>query len=177
MPASAAALPISPRDKAVLRRWANAAQAPAALVRRSKILLLAAEGVANSEIAERLGVSRPTVIAWRKRYVREGLTGGLADRPRRGRPQTVRRDRRAEILATTLTPPPEHLSVTHWSSRLLAADLGISHSTVARVWAEHDLKPWQTETFKFSTDPELRRESATWSGCTWILQRTRSCSV
>jgi FixJ family two-component response regulator len=68
MPASAAALPISPRDKAVLRRWVDAAQAPAALVRRSKILLLAAEGVANSEIAERLGVSRPTVIAWRKRY-------------------------------------------------------------------------------------------------------------
>jgi transposase len=138
-----------------LRRWANAAQAPAVLVRRARILLLAAEGVANSEIAERLGVSRPTVIAWRKRYVREGLAGGLADRPRAGRPQTVRRDRRAEILATTLTPPPEHLGVTHWSSRLLAAELGISHSTVARVWAEHDVKPWQTETFKFSTDPQL----------------------
>jgi transposase len=67
----------------------------------------------------------------------------------------VRRDRRAEILATTLTPPPQTLGVTHWSSRLLATELGISHSTVARVWAEHDLRPWQTETFKFSTDPEL----------------------
>jgi len=155
MPASAAALPISPADQAVLRRWANAAQAPAALVRRAKLLLLAAEGVANSEIAERLGVSRPTVIAWRKRYVRQGLTGGLADRPRRGRPQTVRRDRRAEILATTLIPPPEALGVTHWSSRLLANELGISHSTVARVWAEHDVKSWQSESFKFSTDPEL----------------------
>jgi transposase len=155
MPASAAALPISPGDQAVLRRWASAAQAPAVLAQRAKILLLAAEGVANSEIAERLGVSRPTVIAWRKRYARDGLTAGLADRPRRGRPQTVRRDRRAEILATTLTPPPKHLGVTHWSSRLLGAELGISHSTVARVWAEHDVRPWQTETFKFSTDPEL----------------------
>jgi hypothetical protein len=67
----------------------------------------------------------------------------------------VRRIRRAEILATTLTPPPQVLDVTHWSSRLLAGELGISHSTVARVWADHDLKPWQTETFKFSTDPEL----------------------
>ena len=76
MPASAAALAISPGDQAVLRHWANAAQAPATLVQRSKILLLAAEGVANSEIAERLGVSRPTVIAWRKRYAGEGLTGG-----------------------------------------------------------------------------------------------------
>src|ERR687892_57947 len=51
--------------------------------------------------------------------------------------------------------PPELLRVTHWSSRLLADQLGISHSTIARVWAEHDVKPWQTETFKFSTDPEL----------------------
>jgi hypothetical protein len=155
VPSSAVALPVSAHDQAVLRRWANAAQAPAALVRRAKILLLAAEGVANSEIAERLEVSRPTVIAWRKRYGREGLTGQLVDRPRLGRPQTVRRARRTEILATTLSPPPEALGVTHWSSRLLATELGVSHSTVARVWAEHDLKPWQTETFKFSTDPEL----------------------
>src|SRR5215213_4109991 len=154
MPLSAA-LPISPGDLARLRRWSSATQAPAVVVQRAKILLLAAEGVANTEIAERLEISRPTVIAWRKRYLREGFAHGLADRPRRGRPQTVRRDRRAEILATTLTPPPEALGVTHWSSRLLGDELGISHSTVARVWAEHDLKPWQTETFKFSTDPEL----------------------
>jgi hypothetical protein len=68
--------------------------------------------VANSEIAERLEVSRPTVIAWRKRYACEGLTGQLADRHRHGRPQTVRRARRAEILATTLSPPPQALGVT-----------------------------------------------------------------
>jgi Homeodomain-like domain/DDE superfamily endonuclease len=138
-----------------LRRWSSATQAPSVLVQRARILLLAADGVANIEIAERLGISRPTVITWRKRYTREGLTGGLADRPRHGRPQTVRRGRRAEILATTVSPPPQALGVTHWSSRLLAGELGVSHSTVARVWAEHDLKPWQTETFKFSTDPEL----------------------
>ena len=69
---------------------------------------------------EQLGIARPTVIAWRQRYTREGLAG-LADRPRPGRAQTVRRDRRAEILATTLTPPPQGLGVTHWCSRLLAA--------------------------------------------------------
>jgi transposase len=95
------------------------------------------------------------VIAWRKRYAHDGLTAGLADRPRRGRPQTVRRHRRAEILAVTLSPPPERLGVTRWSSRLLAAELGVSHSTVARVWADHDIRPWQTEAFTFSTDPEL----------------------
>ena len=154
MPQSAA-LPIPPEDLATLRGWSAAPQAPAVQVQRARILLLAAEGVANSEIAERLGIARPTVIAWRNRYVGEGLIGRLADRPRRGRPQTVRRDRRAEILAATLTPPPEHLGVTHWSSRLVASDLGVSHSTVARVWAEHDIQPWQTQTFKFSTDPQL----------------------
>jgi transposase len=152
---SAAALPIAPDDLATLRHWANATQAPAVLVQRAKLLLLAAEGIANTEIAERLGVSRPTVVAWRKRYAREGLTGRLTDRHRRGRPQTVRRSRRAEILATTLAPPPQQLGVTHWSSRLLASELGVSHSTVARVWAEHEVKPWQVETFKFSTDPQL----------------------
>jgi transposase len=155
MPSSAAALPVCAEDLAALRRWAGAALAPAVLVQRAKLLLLAAEGVANTEIAERLGISRPTVIAWRKRYAHQGLTAQLADRPRRGRPQTVRRHRRAEILATTLSPPPERLGVTHWSSRLLAAALGVSHSTVARVWAEHDIRPWQTATFTFSTDPEL----------------------
>jgi transposase len=150
----AAALPIVSDDLSALRRWANGMQVAAALSLRAQILLLAAEGLANTDIAERLGVSRPTVIAWRKRYLRQGVAG-LADRPRPGRPQTVRRDRRAEILAATLSAPPARLEVTHWSTRLLAAELGVSHSTVARVWAEHHIRPWQAETFKFSTDPEL----------------------
>ena len=154
MPSSAPALPIALEDRAVLRRWSSATQAPAALVQRAKILLLAAEGLSNTEIAQQVGCSRPTVILWRHRYTTAGLDG-LLDQPRPGRPQTVRADRRAEILAATLTPPPEHLGVTHWSTRLLASELGVSHNTVARVWADHDLKPWRTETFKFSTDPQL----------------------
>src|SRR5215208_7211395 len=177
MPSSAPALPIAPGDRAVLRRWSSATQAPAALVQRAKILLLAAEGVANTEIAERLGVSRPTVIAWRKRYAREGLTVQLADRPRRGRPQTVRRTRRAEILATTLAPPPEHLGVTHWSSRLLATELGLSHSTVARVWPSMTSSPGRPRRSSSPPTRSWRPESATWSGCTWIRRRARSCSV
>jgi len=127
MPLSAATLPVTPDDLATLRRWSSATQVPAVVVQQARILLMASDGVANTEIAERLGISRPTVIAWRKRYSRERLAYGLADRPRRGRPQTVRRQRRAEILATTLSPPPEALGVTHWSSRLLAAELGVSH--------------------------------------------------
>jgi transposase len=72
------------------------------------------------------------VILWRQRYTQAGLDG-LAAQPRPGRPQTVRKHRQAEILAATLTPPPEHLGITHWSTRLLATELGCSHNTVARV--------------------------------------------
>jgi transposase len=154
MPAVAPPLAIPPEDLRTLGQWSRSHSIRAALAERAKILLLAAEGTSNTEIARQVGCSRPTVILWRQRYAQRGLAG-LDDRPRPGRPQTVRRDRRAEILATTLSPPPEHLGVTHWSTRLLADQLGVSHHTVARVWAEHDLKPWRTETFKFSTDPEL----------------------
>jgi len=75
VPVSAAAVPVTPDDLAVLRRWAGATQAPAAVARRAEILLMAAEGMANTEIAERLGVS-PDVIAWRKRYAHQGSSTG-----------------------------------------------------------------------------------------------------
>jgi transposase len=154
MPAIAPPLAVSPEDLRTLGQWSRSASIRAALAERAKILLLAAQGASNTDIARQVGCSRPTVILWRQRYTQAGLAG-LGDQPRSGRPQTVRADRRAEILAATLAPPPEHLGVTHWSSRLLADQLGVSHNTVARVWAEYDLKPWQTDTFKFSTDPQL----------------------
>lgn len=131
MPSSAAALRVTADDLVRLRRWAAATQVPAVVAQLARLLLLAREGVTNTQMAERLEISRPTVIAWRKRYAREGLSAQLTDRHRRGRPQTVRRPGRAEILAATLSPPPEALGVTHWSSRLLAKELGVSHSTVA----------------------------------------------
>jgi len=114
-------------------------------------VLLAADGVSNTEIAERVGVSRPTVIGWRDRYATSG-SGGLVDEQRSGRPRTVNR---AEILAATLSPPPTRLGITHWSSRLLAEHLKVDASTVLRTWRHHRVQPWRAETFKFSTDPEL----------------------
>ena len=114
-------------------------------------MLLAADGVANYEIASRVGVSRPTVNLWRARYAERGLAG-LEGEKRPGRPRSVDR---AKVIAATLTPPPENLGVTHWSSRLLAGRLGIEHSTVAAIWKDYRVRPWKAETFKFSTDPEL----------------------
>jgi transposase len=121
------------------------------LAARARIVLLAAEGTANVEIARLVGVSRPTVNMWRARYAEQGLPG-LADEKRSGRKRSV--DQR-KIVAETLTPPAASLGVTHWSSRLLAERLGTSHVTVAAAWKEYGVKPWKAETFKFSTDPEL----------------------
>jgi transposase len=142
---------VPPRDRAELTRWTRASSIPAGLAQRARIVLLAADGVGTNEIVERVGVSKPTVIAWKKRYAAEGL-GGLDDRPKPGRPRTVDE---LGIVQATLEPPPERLSVTHWSTRLLADQLGVSNYTIARVWQRWGLKPWRTETFKFSTDPEL----------------------
>jgi transposase len=123
----------------------------AGLAQRARIVLLAAQGVPNAEIARRVGVSRPTVIQWRNRYEAGGISA-LGDLDRSGRPPVI--DDVAVVVAT-VQAPPEALGVTHWSARLLGKHLGISFASVARIWREWNLQPWRRETFKFSTDPEL----------------------
>ena len=120
-------------------------------VMRARIILRAAEGAAHVAIAEELGISVPTVLLWRRRFKEQGLAG-LADAPHPGRPRTYGRAVRERILATTLTKPE---ATTHWSRARLATQVGVSASTVGRVWAEGRLKPHRTETFKFSRDPQL----------------------
>ena len=138
-------------DREQLMAWTRASTIRAGFARRARIVLLAAAGISRTEIAERMGVSRQTVVTWRGRYERSGLAG-LADQPRSGRPRRVDR---AAIISATLRPPPKKLGVTHWSSRLLAERLGVDHATVAGGWAEYGVAPWRCETFKFSTGPEL----------------------
>ena len=137
-------------DRERLESVLRSTTVPAAAAQRARIVLLAAEGVANYVIAERVGVTRPTVNLWRSRYAEAGMAGLVGQKPP-GRPRQVDR---AAIVAATLTPP-KGLGVTHWSSRLLAPRLGVNHATVAAVWKEYGVKPWKEETFKFSTDPEL----------------------
>jgi transposase len=147
----AAPLQVREEDRSTLLSWTRSPGVKAGLARRARIVLLAGEGVPNTEIAERVGVSRPTVHLWRDRYVASGLAG-LADQDRPGRPRRVDE---AEVVVRTLEPPPSKLGVTHWSSRLLGTELGLSNVTVAAVWKRWDIQPWRTETFKFSTDPQL----------------------
>ena len=148
---TAAPLLLRMGDQAKLEQLTRSSTVSAGLAARARLVLLAAEGVANHQIATRLGMSRPTVNRWRRRYGERGMAG-LADQQRPGRPRSVDR---AKIIVETLTPPPAKLGVTHWSSRLLAGRLGVDHATVAAVWKDYGVRPWRAETFKFSTDPEL----------------------
>jgi transposase len=141
-------------DRSRLEALTRSSSVRAGLAQRARIVLLAADGLANAEIARRTGTSRPTVVGWRDRYESGGVRA-LEDLPRSGRPPEV--DEIAVVVATLTDEgrPPEKLGVTHWSARLLAAELGIGFATVARIWRKWNLQPWRVETFKFSTDPEL----------------------
>src|SRR5271168_1492178 len=97
-------------DREMLGSLTRSSTVMAGSAQRARIVLLAADGMSNTEIASRTGVSRPTVIAWRARYEQSGIAG-LVDRPRSGRP---RRLDHGEIVSATLAPPPPKLGVTHW---------------------------------------------------------------
>jgi transposase len=151
MPTSASSIEIREEDRATLGRWTRSSSVPAGLAMRARIVLGAGDGEGTSALSRRLGVSRPTVILWRERYAARGIEG-LCDDARSGRPKVVDD---AQLIARTLEPPPERLGITHWSSRLLAKELGIGDATVARAWRRYGLQPWRRGTFKFSTDPRL----------------------
>jgi len=145
---------ISDEDRKTLLKWKRSPTTPQKLVRRADIILAAAEGLNNKTISGRGLGSAQTVCLWRKRYAEYGIEG-LEDQPKPGRPRKIGRDKTAEIVATTLTPPE---GMTHWSARRLAKQVGVSHSTVHRIWQACDLKPHRTETFKFSQDPQLKEK-------------------
>src|SRR3954454_11140672 len=146
-------------DRRELPRRTRDKGAPARLVERARIVLLAAEAVPGQQIAEMVGCAEGTVVTWRRRYAERGLTG-LADLPRPGKPSPLPEALRDRVLELTLTEPPTAFGATHWSSRLLAdalaaEDTPISHATVARIWHRFGVEPWRAGTVKFSTGPEL----------------------
>ena len=140
-------------ERTTLERWVRAARTPQRLARRSRIVLLAADGFSNSAIARKLGVSLPTVQLWRRRFA-EGGCAALEDRPRAGRQEhrIPAQKVKAVVEATLHTTPPAR---THWSSRLMAQAQGISTSSVQRIWRAYQLQPHRTETFKASRDPQF----------------------
>lgn len=123
---------------------------PHSLVRRARIVLMSAEGISNQTIAERCGVSVPTISQWRRCWRERGL-GGLHGELRPGRPRSFDDEQVATLMRKVLRSRPPH--ATHWSVRSAAKDTGISKSTVARYFALFGLQPHRRKSFKLSTDP------------------------
>ena len=139
-------------ERAELRRWTRRKKTAQALATRARIVLAAADGLNNAEICARLGVSRPTVQTWRRRFAERRLEG-LDDEPRSGRPRSISDEPVREVVTRTLETKPK--DATHWSTRSLAEELGLSQSTVSRIWRAFNLQPHRAETFKLSTDPRF----------------------
>src|SRR4030042_160894 len=147
---SIAPIPMSPEQRRTLEAWIRAHNTPQSIALRAKIAILAADGLSNVRIARETGVSRPTVILWRKRFLQGGPEAITTILPGRGHPVTYTTERVQKIVeATTRTKPP---GATHWSTRSMAKAQGVSKATVQRIWAAHGLQPPRTKRFKLSSD-------------------------
>ena len=137
-------------ERQQLEAYLRSRSMPSGLHTRFKIILLAADGLSNTEISEKVGLSRSSVGKWRKRFAEQGIQG-LHDEARPGRPRSVSDEEVAELIQQTLKSKPE--GATHWSTRSMANQTGVSHMTVARIWRTFGLQPHRSETFKLSNDP------------------------
>ena len=117
-----ALLTVSDEDREVLVRWSKRPKSPHSIAQRARIVLLAADGLSNNEVADKVGCNQATVVKWRKRFIERGLDG-LPDDPRPGAPRSIK--------------------------------TGMSPSSVGRIWRAFGLKPWLTDTFKLSEDPQF----------------------
>lgn len=137
-------------DRELLTKWAHSRSAPIRVVQRSRIVLLAADGHSDTDIAEKLNTSRVTVHLWRSRFLELGAKGLEKDAPRPGRKKRISAKRIQALVEKTLqTTPP---NATHWSVRTMAEATGLSRMTVQRIWKAHQLKPHLVRTFKLSRD-------------------------
>jgi transposase len=139
-------------ERARLEVWTRRRTSAQALALRSRIVLLAAEGLNNTEIAGRLGVHRNVAGKWRSRFVEHRLDG-LTDEPRPGRPRTVSDAQVEEVIVKTLETTPR--DATHWSTRSMAKEVGLTQSAVQRIWKAFGLQPHRQQTWKLSKDPQF----------------------
>jgi transposase len=143
---------LSKGEREQLESWARRGKSAQALAQRSRIVLSAAEGLKNTEISQRLSLDHTTVRKWRARFASHRLDG-LIDDPRPGRPRTISDAQVEEVIVKTLESTPK--DATHWSTRSMAAEVGLSQSAVSRIWRAFALQPHRTETWKLSKDPQF----------------------
>jgi transposase len=141
---------VSPSERITLEQWARRRTTSQGLAQRARIVLRCAAGLSSDAVASELRVTRQTVGRWRRRFLERRLDG-LLDEPRPGTPRRVSDAAVEQVIAATLETRPR--DATHWSTRSLAAQVDLSHSTIGRVWRAFGLQPHRSETFKLSTDP------------------------
>ena len=142
---------LSPEQRRVLESQARSRSLSLRVVERARIVLFAAAGRQDKEIAVLLSMTPKKVSRWRKRFIALGVAGLLKDAPRPGRKPTISARLRQRVVTMTTRQQPSN--ATHWSTRTMAAAVGISEASVRRIWRAHGLKPHRVETFKISNDP------------------------
>ena len=147
-------LSMTDEQRASLQKMARSSTLPHRSVVQAKALLLAADGVATNEVARRCHTTDDSVRTWRRRFAEQGIQGVGRIAPGRGRRSWLPEGTVKAVVHDTLHATPDDGS-THWTTRLMAKRFGIGKDTVARIWANHNLKPWRTEVFKLSNDPDF----------------------
>jgi len=149
----AAAVALNSEQRQALERMARARSMPARLVERARIVLLAADGMENKQIARRMNLTEKKTARWRSRFLAGGIAALQKDAPRPGKPRTIAEQQVKRVVEMTLHQKPAN--ATHWSTRTMASAAGISEASVRRIWHAHGLKPHLVRTFKLSRDPQF----------------------
>jgi transposase len=144
---------LTDEQRRILRQWSRGRSLPARQVERARVVLLAAEGKQDLEIAAEIGISNQKAARWRKRFLKLGLVGLEKDAPRPGRTPTITAAKVQEVVRKTTQEKPGN--ATHWSTRTMAEAAGLSEKSVRRIWRKHGLKPHLSRTFKVSNDPQF----------------------
>ncbi len=147
---------MSAEQRQTLEAWVRARNTPQKIVLRSNICLLASEGLSHNAIAKRLVTSRPTVILWTNRFQYQGLTGLSEDAPHGSSKRRIDVEKVKAIVEATLHTTPK--DATHWSTRTMAKDQGVSHATIQRIWDAHGLQPHRLKNFKLSKDKHFEEK-------------------
>lgn len=145
-----AELALSDEERTALEAWVRRRSTPQAWALRCRIILACATGATNKDVAAQVGSTPHAVGRWRARFI-EHRIAGLGDMPRSGGPRTVTDEQVAAVVTKTLESRPKN--ATHWSTRSMAKQMGLSQSTVSRIWRAFGLKPHRSQTFKLSSDP------------------------
>src|SRR4051794_16292151 len=150
---------IDKSQQQTLRQWVRSRSLPARQIERARIVLLAAEGKTDLEIAARLNITNQKAARWRKRFLQFDLAGLVKDAPRPGRKPAISAKVKEELIRRTTQSKPAN--ATHWSTRTMAAEMGVSEATVRRIWHANGLKPHLVESFKVSKDKKFAEKLET----------------